>query len=283
MKKQILFLVTILSFLCLSVKAQESEAKAKSIIEKARSAVLKQPANVKNIYTEFDSNFSVPRQKNKFIGLIEGYTYTSKSKLWLEFPDKVKYKSLSDNRSNKQQGLTEQTFNGSRLSERNGVKFDDSAGFSEIESIPNPNSEIAGKVEKQRIPKFKYKVFSNSFQFILNFGDDSKFNWVGVAKASEQKADVIETALSDTYKIKLFFDQNSHLLLMTTVKFYDEVQEKDFEQKFFYSDYKEENGLLYAHKIIVQENGEVVEERAIKILNLNLELKPNFFDLKSDK
>lgn len=280
MRKQILISITLLLSFFININAQESEQKAAEIIEKAKHAILKEAGNIRNIYSEFEGNHNVPKQTNKFVGIIESYTFTSKSKLWIEFPNKVRFKELTDFRNFKNQSLVDKSFDGSNLSDRRAGKFDSDTGFREEVSMPNPNGEIQKKIEKQSLPKFKYEIFSTSFQLLLRFSDNLKFSFAGAAKAGEQKADVIETTLADMFKIRLFFDQNTHLLLMMTSEYYDEVQEKKFEQRFFYSDYREENGLLCAHKIIKQENGEVVEERVIKIIKLNENIKPDFFDIK---
>ena len=55
---------------------------------------------------------------------------------------------------------------------------------------------------------------------------------------------------------------------------------KQNENKLFFSDYQEKDGLLIATKIITERNGEVVEEKEIKDLKINPKFKSDMFDVK---
>lgn len=273
MKKQVLFFIAVCLFLSVSIKAQETEQKARGIIEKAKKVIFKQAVEIKNIYLEFGADYRTPKEKIGK-GYVVGYKY--QSKMWLEYPDKIKLKTLIDYPDNSQQ-LSELTLNAQNLSNRIKVKSN-GEGFVELTRQKQGDPQ---KIKEQDILKLKYTAFSTAFPIFLKFDDKLKFNFAGVAKAGEQKADVIETTLADSSKIKLFFDQKTRLLLMMTSQFFDEQLKSQVEQKFFYSDYREEGGLLFAHKIVIQENGAVVEERQIKVIMLNQSLKPDFFDVKN--
>jgi hypothetical protein len=62
-----------------------------------------------------------------------------------------------------------------------------------------------------------------------------------------------------------------------SASFADPKTGEEVEHKYFFSDYKEENGVNFAHKIIIHENGEIIEERDIKAIELNPKVEPNFF------
>jgi outer membrane lipoprotein-sorting protein len=55
---------------------------------------------------------------------------------------------------------------------------------------------------------------------------------------------------------------------------------KEIEKKYFFSDYRVEDGLLVAHKVIVEQNGKVVAETEIKKFQFNPTFKADFFEVK---
>lgn len=271
MKNQLLYFVALSLFLCLNIKAQEVDKRAGEIIKKSKEAVLKQSAEIKNCYLGYAGDYRSNKER-----ISKGYVdYKYQAKLWFEDSPKIKLKILATY-PNSQQELIERIFSNEDFSETNRVKIDD-RGFTEMTLVPKGDAQ---KIKEEKISRLKFGTFSTIFPILLKFDSSLKFKFVGVAKAGEQKADVIETTIAKTYKIKLFLDKETHLLLLMTANFYDEILKKEIEQKFFYSDFKEENGLLYAHKIIVQENGEVIEERVIKLVTPNPEIKSGHFNVK---
>ena len=271
MKKQFLFLVTLSLFFCHFVKAQEADKTANEIIKQSKSSVLKKNLVINSFYLEYDGDYrsNAERKSKSYLG------FTYKTKLWFEDSLKIKQKVLATY-PNSQQELIERIFSKEDFSETNKVKIDEK-GFTEMTFIPNGDVR---KIKEEKISKLKFTAFSSIFPLLLKFDNSLKFKFVGVAKAGKQKADVIETKLSDSYKLNLFFDRETHLLLLMTAKFYDEILKKEIEQKFFYSDFKEESGLLFAHKIIIQENNEAIEEKLIKLITPNPEMKTDFFEVK---
>ena len=101
-----------------------------------------------------------------------------------------------------------------------------------------------------------------------------------MAKADDQSADILVTSIENNYRIKLYFDQKTHQLLLMSIKFTEPKTNEDIEQKYFFSDYKEVNGLSFAHKVIIHENGEIVEERDIKTIEINPKVESDFFEIK---
>lgn len=270
MKKQLLHFVALSLFFCLNINAQEADKRANEIIKKSKEAVFKKSGEIKNFYLEYAGDYRSNKERKS-----KGYVdYKYQAKLWFEDSPKVRLKILAAY-PNSQQELIERIFNNEDFSETNRVKIDD-RGFTEMTLIPKGDAQ---KIKEEKISKIKFDTFSTIFPILFKFDNGLKFKFVGVANAGEQKADVVETTVAGTHKVKLFLDKETHLLLLMTANFYDEIQKKEIEQKFFYSDFKEENGLLYAHKIIVQENGEAIEERVIKLITPNPELKSGFFDV----
>jgi hypothetical protein len=107
-----------------------------------------------------------------------------------------------------------------------------------------------------------------------------ELKYVGVAEAGGTKADVLEAVLTSGAKYRFFFDQQTHLLLLANETWTSRETNKERERKYFFSDYRKEDGLLIAHKIITEENGEVTAERLIKRLQINPTFKPDYFAVK---
>ncbi len=271
MNKQIFYYLVLGLFLCLNVKAQEIDKKAVEIIKKSKAAVVKQNAEVKSWHFEYAGDYRSSAER-KAKGYVDSKYQTN---LWFEDGPKIRLKVLATY-TNNQQELIERIFSNEDFSETNKVKTD-GRGFTDMTFVPDGDLQ---KIKSNNISKLKFATFSTIFPILLRFDSISNFKFAGVAKTSEQKADVIETNLAGTHKIKLFFDKETHLLLLMTATFYDDILKKEIEQKLFYSDFREENGLLYAHKVIVQENGEVIEERLFKLVTPNPTIKPDHFNVK---
>jgi hypothetical protein len=105
-----------------------------------------------------------------------------------------------------------------------------------------------------------------------------KFEYVGIAESKDGRASVIEAISKSGTKYRLFFDTNTNLLLMMIVSWQN--KEKSFEKKYFYSEYKEMDGLLIATKRVVEQDKKIIEETIIKSFKVNPTFKDNFFDVK---
>ncbi|MGI8555907.1 MAG: hypothetical protein ACR2LT_06080, partial [Pyrinomonadaceae bacterium] len=97
---------------------------------------------------------------------------------------------------------------------------------------------------------------------------------------------VLEAILHDESNLRLFFDEQSHLLkLMINSGKYP--QGGEYEEKRFFSDYKENGSLMIANKINIESkqstkfgNAEIIEEMTVKSIKFNPTFKPNFFEVK---
>lgn len=276
---KVLLLLTISLIIPTFIGAQEnSEERALAIIQEAKKKVFSIPETpIENLFVEFESKHFVPKQNNRFIGIIESFNFTSNSKIWFAPPNKFKSKRLSIYEESNYRELVSEVFKDGLIKESRFHKSDGDTGFSQSLILLNPDREIQKKIEKQKKPKFKYEIFTNLLYIPLHV-EGVDFRFVGIATAGKQKAEVIEASFDDIYKLRLFFDQETHLLLMMTSVFYDDVQERELSHKFFYSDYREKDGILFAHKVLMEENNTVIETRKIKSVKQNIRLESDFFD-----
>jgi hypothetical protein len=78
------------------------------------------------------------------------------------------------------------------------------------------------------------------------------------------------------------FDQKSHRLLMMAKIFIEDG--KTYERNFYFSDYKENSGLMIPHKFTVKgvtsSGTDVFIESNLKILKINPEFDAKIFEIK---
>lgn len=270
MKK--IWILSILGCLSLSVFAQDSKIKAGFVLMKAKQSSFKNLDSIEKIFIESDSKY-----KTRTALLKKGYisSFEYKTELWLQSPTLVKLKTLTD-------------YSGGSFELRERTNIDEKLGLSIKVKYPGGDRfipfglQIPGnqkRNEEIQLNEVKYESFCLSFPIYLFPNQNLKFDYLGLAKSDEQMADVIATTIADTYKINMFFDQKTHRLLLMNAKFIDPKSAEEIEHKYFFSDYKESNGVTFAHKVVIHENGEIIEERIIKQIKLNPQLDADFFKL----
>ncbi len=103
--------------------------------------------------------------------------------------------------------------------------------------------------DKLRILSMEAAMWSDIFPILLfnPINTDVEYEYVGKAESAKQRADIIDVK-SDFYrKIRLFFDEKTHLLLMMTQEL-DKPESKYIEKRYF-SGYETVDGLLIAKRI----------------------------------
>lgn len=109
-----------------------------------------------------------------------------------------------------------------------------------------------------------------------------EFRYAGVAESESGKADVLETVLPDNIIYKLLFDQKSRWLVMMVKTFIDEGKPTD--RKFYFSEYREDSGLIIPHKTIMtgisSRGTNIFVESNLKVFKINPEFKPDTFEIK---
>lgn len=130
-------------------------------------------------------------------------------------------------------------------------------------------------------------LWSNVFPILLTnpLNQDVKYEYVGKAESAGKRADIVDVKSNFYRKIRLFFDENTHLLLMMT-KTLDRAK-STFTEKYYFSDYQLTGGLLVP-KIIKKESENVSTDGSgkktygpyqifIREIKINSNLKPSLF------
>ena len=245
------------------------------IIEKAKTIINKdiKIKEIKGIYLELQTIRVISTQsKNKLQSNVELSLATN-------FPNQIRREEYNDHGENQQ--LTINVLNFPKYSITsdiliNGKPFNFSSNLGSI---------VPTFTKKQRIDSIMRDVFITTFPILLQSScyQGINFRYVGEVESKDFKAEVIEAIDKDNKKARLFFDKQSHYLLMLTESLLDPNKKEEIERKFYYSDYKEISGLLVAHKIIVQTGDIMTEERQLKKFEINPTFKPNLFEVKEDK
>ena len=259
----------------LSSGRQQKEAsariRAEQILKQARDATRAElkGTEIKTliINSKSETSQSIPQLPNR---KLQG---TTDEELSVSLPDKMRKKSVATYTTN--QEIAEWVIDGDRLAQKSDVLVDGKP----INFVASGGSQTS---EKQKIASHKDYVFTILFPVIFDASwyPPLEFSYVGVAESKGVKADVVETRSPTGTTYRLFFDQQTHLLLLLSETWISERTKTEKERKHFFSDYRNEDNLLVAHKIVVEQGGEVTEERVIKRLQVNATFKPDFFAVK---
>lgn len=244
--------------------ADVKDSQAKQVFEKARAAAGKRVSlkDIKGLTLITEESFQFTALERKIQG-------TKKIETSFVAPDKIRQKTLGDYSTNQEDSIYV----------LNGDKF-----YSKIDIYVNGKlqQDFSTAVAKQtQIAQLRRDTFIRLFPIIL---DSSwylplDFQYVGVAESKDGKADVVEALTPGKTKYRLFFDADTHLLLMMTQSWADK-ENKQHENKYYYSDYQEKGGLMVATKVVAENDGEVGAEKTVTDVKVNPSFKPDVFEAR---
>jgi hypothetical protein len=186
----------------------------------------------------------------------------------------------------------------------NHAQSDARATSSKIPILRNDGADT----EKERLALVQKLRNENAFyllQLLLRDPSNlfSEFAGVGEAQAEDGRADVVDVKSPGGLAVRLFFDKESHHLLLMSYRELapqrialshgqqdknappeeQSAAAKDFriEVQLRFSDYRAEDGVSVPHLIVQEKNGKVTEERKLKSFNVNPTFQSNHFEVKS--
>lgn len=258
-----------------TVRDKAAQDKAAQVLKQAQEIVRK---NLKNteikgliITSRRESSMEYSEATLKAIPKLRNQRMTSDDELGASWPDKIRNKTETTFPNNQQ--IQDSVLNGDRYSEKSDV-------FAEGKLIVLNMGDSKPKSEKEKIAAMKNDLFLDLFSLALDYSwyPEVDFKFIGVAEAAGAKADTIEATLPGGRKYRLFFDQQTHLLLLASETKME--ANKEVVTKYFFSAYREEDGLLIAHTITTEKDGNVTGEKQIKRLVINPTFKPDYFAIK---
>lgn len=293
---KIILLLTVLMTMILTTKAQveadvkkqAKDNKAQEILALARKAIYKytEPEQIKSFHFEIKSTVVTESKVT-----VEGADKPTTTKVRLDLeevmfvnlPSKIKYAAVTREAD---KNPIENFSTATMILNGNNVFFDtkqiadgklvdinailNSANVPEAtkKSIRKQQEEARAVITEEYI---KGKVSERTLHHLLyNPWKEESFSYVGKAEAEGTKADVLELSLSPLNKVRFFFDEKTHLLLLVI----QEVDGKDTKGKVFYyfSDYKLKSGVLVAHKINLESENTINRELGGKNISTDVKL-----------
>jgi len=247
-----------------------AEEKAQRVIQRARQAISKgvKLEDVKGYIAHWQTRKVLTlNQKESAKRDAQSRQYESTITLEILLPNKMRWREQSDFTSN--QSITTEVLNGDQAESQSETIIDG-----------KPISLDLGDKEppSRTLTRMKSRLNSQVLHTLLTptLNMSSPFTYVGEAESKDGRADVIGATTASGLTLRLFFDKESGLLVMVS---YVNKEGKEL-QRIFFSDYRVEDKLLVAHRVTVEVDGMVVEEREIKSLKLNPSFSGNEFKVK---
>ena len=238
--------------LCFSlVNAQESVKieKGKQIIEEAGRIIQKNSTSsgINGIYLKISSSINGVSTSQEF-------SYHSPDKLYNTYSSVQNAKSITIWNGNKRFEDYEMILNGKVI--RQSVI---DAYLAKVKTSGKGTSPDKSKVTEKKANvspddskiKFLENMWYHIFPVILQapFEPTAQFVYIGKAEAAnQQRANIVDVKSDYSKKIRLFFDEKTHLLLMMNVTT-DKGNGIQYQERYYYSDYQPTNGLLVAKQI----------------------------------
>jgi len=164
--------------------------------------------------------------------------------------------------------------------------------------------ETRAKLERQAQQQLLDRLRSESSRLLLAWllspsvaGSPLDFNYIGVAKAEDGEADVIDARTTTGFAARLFFDKQTHRLLVLSYRgrapralavkpgssadVNKTVNAPDSELQLRFGDYRTISGIQLPHRITYVADGQAYQEWQIKSFKVNPPLKPEKFRKKS--
>lgn len=262
--------------------------KGRQIVEEARKNIEKKssPEGIKSIYLKINSDAA----SNP---IFEEFSFQFPNKLYKTYSSVKNSKSIYIWNGNKYLSDFELTVNGrvirqSVINAKLSRKQEADAKKAGEETLPDELKEIKKKISSlPDDPKtmFLASMWEDVFPIILqsSFEPDAKFEYVGKAEApNKQRADVVDVKSDYFRKLRLFFDEKTHLLLLMTVT--TTIGDTEYQESLYYSDYQLMDGILVAKQIKKESKKIIVGTKSEEKLGTSVttieefELNPKFSD-----
>lgn len=252
---------------CAGVAAQDQDAtklkQTQQVIDDARHAICKK--------VKLNEIVGISAVWQSRLKLDNGDQYTGNTAHEVLLPDKVRTNITYKFPTN--EALTTEVLNGERAR-------------SESKTIVNgtvlaamgsaDQSERTLRRLQQSYGLFLLRTLLVSPQFL-----PVEFSFIGEAESKDGRADVLEAQCPGRFKARFFFDKETHLLLLISYKIKNKTAgNPSSEVKMFLSDYRNVDGLLVAHHLSVEIDGEVMEDSELKSFAVNPSFKTNEFEIK---
>jgi hypothetical protein len=184
----------------------------------------------------------------------------------------------------------------------NGVTADQIVASGKVPvAVKGQMKESFERIRQLSKEEIRQGLWINVFPLLLGVPWDSTdvFVHIGKAESGEIRADIIELVSKNKKRIRLFFNECTHLLLMTTVE--EKGTGSGAKTTNYYSDYNEMDGILLARKIVSESEFSIltqaeflgqkiyprttrrIKERTIRGFEINPKFPPDNFEIAGRK
>jgi hypothetical protein len=267
--KAIIFILIILSSSVFVLGQTNSSAVTK---EQTAKEILEKTLKAQKVQTDKIKGLTVNYEKTVYLSLGERKIEQNIStKLEFSLPDKIHQENSGNYTTNKE--ISQFTLNGTLFSYKVELFDNDGDKINFDPFASSDSTQLKDNLKKDTFYAFFPIIFDSSIYTPLNFA------FIGIAQSKNDKAAILEAVTAGGVNYRYFFDEKTNLLLMMTESWKNKDNQLR-EKKYFYSDYKEIDGLFIASKIKVEQNEKLIEERTIKNLKINPIFKENYFAVK---
>jgi hypothetical protein len=128
-------------------------------------------------------------------------------------------------------------------------------------------------VVKQDFVRLTLGMFASSFSAY-----PLTFSYTGQAEAPQGKADVIDVKGAPNFALRFFVYRETHLPIM--VSWQTQAQGKPVENRIYYADYREVDGMRFPFRLRRAVGADTVEETTFDRFRLNTKIDPRKFEVR---
>ncbi len=280
-----LLLCAILSTISVIAQNTSSKVRAQKVLEQARAALGDEAAvnNLKGFSASFKVR-SLIRNGEQRLGEVQ---------VDFSLPDKFVKNEIQNLPGNLGQVISRATLNAER------AEFNVRTTTPEVPVLPALKTDPA-KEQAALLQRLRKEYTLYLFQ-ILQSPDSSlpiEYTYVGEAQADDGRADVLEAKGPGGVTLRLFFDRQTHRLLLLS---YQEPAPQrlvlaaggkpvqttgstgelsTIEVQVRFSEYRNEHGIFLPHLITRERGGTVDQEMTLKDFKVNPSFKSQYFEVK---
>lgn len=268
-KASYFFIICLLSSF---IFAQNDRLKAGLILTQAKSAAIENGSKqISNFYIEASSRNHSRSDKVK-----AGYVpeFETDQTLWGTSDGSYKISKLFKYADGAQQ-RTDLFLTAAGVKQRLYYKSAERSNFNQLIF-----KEPGDPAENEKLLRSETRLDAFVLAFPVFFISDQSlvFDYDGVVQSKDVSAHILKVNIDNIYNLKLYIDSVTHRLLKIEALFTEPKTKNEIRREYFYSEYKPNNGFNFANKIVVRENGELIEERRIIKIAPDPTLPKNLFE-----
>lgn len=138
--------------------------------------------------------------------------------------------------------------------------------------------DMVREMEKKKFAAFQHNMYTTRLTQLLPLKEKGfTLTAAGEDKVNDKPALAVKVSHKDHPDVTLYFDKATNRLVKTSTKIWDEFSDKDVTQEVYLSDYKEKDGVLRYHKVVIHREGKPFLEEEFTDQKYTDKLDPKLF------